>query len=151
MIRKITIEDIPEIVKIGRLMHDESSYRDFFYSDGVCSELIKIWLEKEDMYFLMCEEKDGEIRGCIICCLVPHMYGDGRDLVASDLIVYVKPEYRGSSIFLKMVMLYESWAKKNGAKRICLAHSCEINDDKTDKIYQKLGYKYFAKAFKKGL
>lgn len=150
MIRKAATKDISEIVKLGRAMHEESTYSKFIFSEKQLELLINIWLEEPEKYFFVVDEKDGEIRGGFAGFITPYFYGNGSDKIANDFFLYVKPEYRGTSIAIKLIKEYEEWANNLGAKRICLAHSCEINPDKLDNLYTKMGFVPYANAFKKG-
>lgn len=62
--------------------------------------------------------------------------------MASDLVVYITPEYRGGIISKRLVSMFEEWSKKNNADYIVLGQTTNIGDiERVSKFYEKLGYK----------
>jgi GNAT superfamily N-acetyltransferase len=59
---------------------------------------------------------------------------------ASDMALYVEPEYRGSSAAFRLVKEFEKWAKEQGASHVWLGQSVGQNIDDTTKFYTRLGY-----------
>lgn len=59
---------------------------------------------------------------------------------ASDAGVYVLPEHRGGSAFLRLVKAFEAWAYERGAHEIQLGTSTGVEPEKTVRMYQRLGY-----------
>lgn len=148
MIRKMNKNDSYDVVNLAQSMHDESGFAKLTFSPEKCYNLFHLWLLSEN-FFMICDEKNEEIRGAFLACLVPYPYG--TDSISQDIMFYVKPKHRGKSIAYRLVKAYEKWAKESGAKRICLAHSCEINDNKLDKMFKRLGFEYYSSSFKKGI
>lgn len=62
--------------------------------------------------------------------------------MASDLVVYIIPEYRGGIISKRLVSMFEEWSKKNNADYIVLGQTTNVgNIERVSKFYEKLGYK----------
>lgn len=60
---------------------------------------------------------------------------------ASDLLVYVRPAYRGSTIAVRLVKMLEHWAKAQGTDGVMLGQSTQIGDmRRVMKFYERLGY-----------
>jgi len=70
-----------------------------------------------------------------------HEYFFSNRLRVSDLGFYVKPEYRGSRVSLKLLKELENWAKNLGIEDLHLGQTTAINMDKTKQFYERLGYK----------
>lgn len=146
MIRDIRPSDADELVNMAYAMHKESLYCKLDFNTEICYTLFFEWIQNES-FFMICDEKDGKIRGSFIARLVLYPYGK-NDIIAKDIMLYVKPKYRGTSIAVRMIAEYEKWAEKNNAKRICLEHSCGMN---LDRMFKGLGFEPYAKTFKKGV
>lgn len=57
------------------------------------------------------------------------------------LVFYVKPEYRGSSLFLEMVHKVEEFAKEEGAIEIIIGGSCSgYKEEQFNRIFEHFGY-----------
>ena len=59
----------------------------------------------------------------------------------TDLFVWVDPDYRGGSVFPRLVTAFENAAKMAGVKRLSLSQSSGINVEKTAELYAKMGYR----------
>ena len=59
----------------------------------------------------------------------------------SDLGFYILPEYRGSRAAIKLLKELENWAKSFGVEDLYLGQTTAINIEKTQKFYERLGYK----------
>lgn len=84
--------------------------------------------------------KEGEaLLGTIILSIGPLWYAP-KTLVARDLLVWVAPEHRGGSTFIRMIRAMEAWARNVGITKLYLSQSTGIEVDKTARLYEKLGY-----------
>ena len=59
----------------------------------------------------------------------------------SDLGFYVLPEYRGTRASIRLLKDLEQWALDLGSKDLCLGQTTAVNIEKTQKFYERLGYK----------
>ncbi len=84
--------------------------------------------------------REGEaLLGTIILSIGPLWYAP-KVLVARDLLVWVAPEHRGGSTFIRMIRAMEAWARNVGITKLYLSQSTGIEVDKTARLYEKLGY-----------
>lgn len=84
--------------------------------------------------------REGEaLLGTIILSIGPLWYAP-KVLVARDLLVWVAPEHRGGSTFIRMIRAMEAWARNVGITKLYLSQSTGIEVDKTAQLYEKLGY-----------
>ena len=65
----------------------------------------------------------------------------GHDLTATDLLLYVIPEKRGSTVAMRILKEYEKWAISQNVTEISLGISTGINVENTGKFYEMLGYR----------
>lgn len=68
----------------------------------------------------------------------PTFFSDER--IASDLMTYVHPLYRGSRAFFRLTKAYEKWAVSEGVREINLTVSTGIETERTSSLYSRLGY-----------
>lgn len=81
-------------------------------------------------------ESDGIITGMVAAIIGPHPFVPIP--VATELCWWVEPEARSSRQGLELLKAYEYWAiniKK--AKLVCLA---SMNNERVDRIYERMGY-----------
>lgn len=130
ILRQANKEDIPALVLMGRMMHEESSYRDLDF-DGL---VFSLTLENAiDNQFCVVVEEDNTIIGLMIGFIGQTFFG--QDCVASDQIVFVDKAYRGSSAASMMITGFIEWGKAN-AKQV----RCGVSTGHPSRIYEKLGF-----------
>lgn len=140
MIRKADIKDIPKLVEIGRLFHSESEH---FSKCSYSPIKVIAFLEgllNNDEALLNVIEKDGEIIGGMAAVIFQEWYSVER--LATDICVFILPEYRGSSMAAEMIEKYKEWAKGRGAVYSLLSVGSGINMERTQQFYEKLGARY---------
>ena len=146
MIRPATEDDIQEIVKIGRLMHQESDeYREISYDDEKVQESMLGLLKCGGVIFLY--ERDGELRGGLAGSIGEFWFS--REKIAGDFALFIKPEHRQGMIAVKLILAFQSWAKQLGAKRIQMGVTTGVHAEQTGRLYQSLGMRYAGLLFNK--
>ncbi len=93
MIREITEEDIPTLVKYGKFFWTKTPYvsTGMEYSPGTVASLLEQMAEE---HYLRVYEKDGEIVGFIGFLLVPFVFNPNY-VQAQELFFFVHPSHRG--------------------------------------------------------
>lgn len=71
--------------------------------------------------------------------------------IAIDQIVYVMPEYRGTKHGLALLSAYEKWAESKGAVETRLSIASGVHEDKTGRLYNKLGYSHLGSQYRRKL
>ena len=136
-VRQANLSDIPQMVALGELMHQESPrYRMMDYSADKCAELGRSLIAQGGLFVA---EIDGVLVGMMAGCITEHFFG--YDLMACDLVCYVLPEHRGSTTAVRLIKKFEAWAFDHGAKVISLGVSTEVNSERTLALYERLGYR----------
>ena len=136
-IRQGDRDDIPALIELGGLMNKESPR--FRGLDWAEDKLIQLGILIADQGGMFVAEKDNKVVGMILGMVTEHFFG--RDLVASDLVVYVHPDHRGGTMVVRLLKKFEAWAYATGAKVIVLSVSTEIKADRTGELYKRLGYR----------
>lgn len=88
-------------------------------------------------------EESGAI---LVATLGSHPYFKGK-LVASELMWWVPPEKRGTSLGVRLFKKYEQWARDSGADVIL----ADCLDDRVATFYEKMGYSETQRTFMKEL
>ena len=78
-------------------------------------------------------------KGFIVGMIAPSFLHPDR-LQCSELAWYVETEYRGTSVALRLMKMYEQHAKDRGCDKITMVCLESLNPLSTGNIYKKLGY-----------
>ena len=71
---------------------------------------------------------------------VKHNTFFGHDVVATELMLYVKPEHRGGFAAIRLAQDFEKWCRENKCVEINVGSSVQVATDTTKKLYTSLGY-----------
>ena len=127
---------------LAQAMRDEGAFKNC----GWNSEKFETLLARPDVFCALVGDERGYYGG-IIGIISTQFFSD--DVCASDLGLFVLPEFRGGSAAIKLVKVYEDWAIANGAKEISLSQSTGIAIEKTMALYEHLGYELTGFSAKK--
>lgn len=139
IVRSLQPSDVPAIIHLGARMHEESQYSLLNFDPQRVADRCCQIIDSPDTMIGLVAVSAGEIIGMMGGYLAPYDYGD--ELTASDILVYVKPEHRGSMAFIRLVKKYVTWAKERGAKLIFLSQTTGVNQDLVCNLYTRLGFK----------
>jgi len=147
-IRDFTLDDAPQMIELGRLMHGESTYAGADYSPEKLMQMAKEWLQYPEWRFARVAVDDS---GVIYAMYVGQIsqYYFGQDLVASDTLFFVRPDRRGSFAAAKLVKEFEEWAFSRGALDIRPASSSGVEIERVRHLYEALGYNLVGYVFQK--
>lgn len=138
-IRDLASRDIPEVITLGGMMHEESQYRDLCFYPKRVIDVCRYILD-DDQQLGLIAETNNRIVGMLAGYLRPYEYGDA--ILAHDRLVYVRPGYRGSSAFIRLVRRYVSWAREMGAEQVFLSQSTAVASHRVHGFYRRLGFEY---------
>lgn len=139
-IRTAELRDTGKLLEMAHAMHEESPrYRMRAFCEAKARGLIEHLITTGGGFVAVL---NGEIVGMVGGILFEYFFG--QDKMCSDLVVYVVPEWRGSSIFVRLIKAFEAWAWGNGACEIVLGVSTGVGMDATVCVYERLGYKIAA-------
>lgn len=136
MLRHMTEADIPSVVDLLREMHSESpNYRELLYSPRRVAETCR---EAMANGYAAVYVVDGEIVGVMGGMVYQPAFS--RDLMASDYVLYLKPNNRGIAA-IRLVTDYIRWAKVQGAKIISVGVTAGIDNEYVAKFYEDMGFR----------
>ena len=136
-IREATSEDFEELEKLGREMHEESSYSSLAFSPERLRQVFSLYLRDPNKIVLL-GVVNGETCGLYAGYLTPYYFSN--DLVANDIAWFVTKKRRGSSLGLRLLSAFESWALDRGASEVRIGYSTDINPSAFDSLMRKRGY-----------
>lgn len=142
LIRHATLDDLARLVELGKAMHGESPRFSPFVFDY---EKARIFLESlitSPFGRIIVAEKDGIVIALLAGFIVELFFS--QDITACDALVYVAPEHRGGSAFVRMVRVFEEEAEKVtglGRGEIIFGVNTEVHAEKTAGMYERLGYR----------
>ena len=81
---------------------------------------------------------DGEPVGYMLGAKHPNFFG--HDIVATELMLYIKPENRGGLGAFRLVQDFEKWCIDNNCREINVGSSVQVATETTKKLYTSLGF-----------
>ena len=137
LVRSANLFDTDQIISLGRAMHQESPrFKSNDFSISKCHTGLAEVIPAGGVFVA---ELGEEMVGCLVGMLTHHFFGS--TLQASDLMLYVKPRWRGSRAAYLLIKTFEAWARASNAKVIQLGISAEIDSAKIRGFYEKMGYR----------
>ena len=140
-VRRAVPADMDVLLAMGRALHAESPrYRAESYDDAKVQALTERLTgpDAPEDATVFVATIGGAVVGVFGVYIAESWYGHDRK--ASDLTVYVMPEHRGSSAFLRLLRAAEAWAVSRGAVEMSIGVSTSIHTDKTVRAYERSGY-----------
>ena len=64
-----------------------------------------------------------------------------HEIIANDLVWFVKKNRRGSAAAILLLADFERWAKEQGAKKVMVGQSTARDIERTTKMYLHCGYR----------
>ena len=126
--------NLKEFYELLKKMIAES---DFNYAELNENKIFELFKNKDVKFFLATKEE--KIVGFI--GLIKHEYFFSNRKRVSDLGFYVKKEFRGTKAALLLLRKAEEWVKNISVEDIHLGQTTANEIEKTQKFYNKLGYK----------
>lgn len=134
-LRMATVDDLPAIVVLGRVMHEESSFAPMDYDVDRVKETISDLMNKSQ-FVVVAEDTNGEVIGGMAGMVTQSWFG--RDMVANDLALFVASDARGGMAAIKMMKAFVHWAKLAGAKQI--RPGVTTGHARAEKLFERLGF-----------
>jgi len=133
--RLVTDKDIPTVVEMAREFYTSTIY-DIPFDDVSVYHNIQLSMEY-DLCFIA--EKNGEPAGFILGVVSPFLVN--RDhFVCAELAWWVLEPFRNTSAAIKLLKSLEKGAKEAGCTTLSMMSLQNMDADKVDLIYTKLGY-----------
>jgi hypothetical protein len=124
----------------AREIHAHSIYRDLPLDEAkVVRQLSASGNIVPDRYFRLAVRGD-EVVGAFYGCTLRVFFCD--ELTAKDMGWWVKENSRGSAAAILLLLDFEDWARKMGAKKCMIGQSGVENIERTFKLFRNCGYSF---------
>lgn len=144
----LTLEDAYKIVEFGQKAHAETRYKTQEFNPKSALQFLGLFKQFPNKYYIQYHKNNNDEVIAVFFGQVSIEYFSGK-VIATDLGMFVHPNYRGSPMFVKMLLSFERWAKERGANKVILYHSTGIEPEKTKRLFSKLEYVEFGSIFDK--
>jgi len=139
MIRLCTKEDVPAMLDMAVLMHQESPvYKDLPLDLVKLENLGNVAMDSPHLATIIVSTTDGQLTGMLGAISTTEYFGPA--ITTCDLFLYVLPERRGSTAALRLLKKYDQWAVDLGATRINLGITTGLFLAETGRLYEAAGY-----------
>ena len=144
MIRVADKQDIPVLLALGNLLHQESpNYGKYPYDREKTARFFESLIAGRGAIFLY--EYEGAVRGGYLVGLDEDWQNHQK--TAFDYTLYVAPELRNSGAGAELVHTFIRWAKELKAVRVCVGTTVGINDHAVTKLYEGFGFQQSGVTF----
>ena len=137
--RAATTADVPQLVRLGQRMHDESKIYGHYplnIEKGAYIFNSLLSTPNDDLWFDVIDRDDGDLRGMIIAERVEDLWTQAT--VTSDHLIFVDKEVRNSLIAGRFLLRLLHWADKvPGIVRITA--NAGLDDVHAGKVFTKAG------------
>ena len=133
MITPYTAEYKDDAMRLARMMHQESRFAKFDFSDQKIDKL----LENPNIYKSL-SIVDGAVVGFFAGVVTQMWFSEAKNGV--DLALYVFPQARGGMSGVRLIKDFERYCKSQGAVTMSIGSSAEINTNAAKRIYSCLGF-----------
>lgn len=139
-VRTATVDDVTDLVALGRMMHRESPrFSRFAFVAGKVEALIRSMIASPHMVVFVAEESGFGVIGMFGGIVGEHFFTTDR--FATDVAVFVVPQFRGTSAFPRLLQAFESWATEQGVLEIAPGISTEVSPERTLALYEQKGFR----------
>ena len=140
MIRLATKADLPELARLGRLMHDQSTYAGLDYDEQAVASTLAELIDKSQ-FVSVNEAKNGTLTAVMVGMVTKSWFG--QDSIATELALFT--ENKGGMAAVRLVKAFVAWARMAGAKQIRPAVS--TGDERAVLFYERLGFQKTGATF----
>ncbi len=135
-IRKATLADVPEIVRMSAAFYPTTHYAQWCEMDEASVAGLATGLIENDVFFVA--ESAGALVGMVGVMLVPFLFNRGH-LFATEIVWWVAPEVRGTSVAARLLDVIEAPCRDRGAARIQMVHMPN-SPPQAAALYERMGY-----------
>lgn len=142
---RVTPDRIDECIELGARMHAESAFSFLDYNRNKLREMVQFYIESPN-HFANMKLQNGEVVGMLFGYVSEYYFG--RDKIACDILWYVAPEHRGSTIGVRLLKEFEEWARLKGVKEVCIGISTNVDTGKTGNMLERLNFNHVGGTYK---
>ena len=137
-IRVATKDDVPILVQFGKDFIQESpNFSERGYVEQLAAEHFLKLINGEGVIFIV--ENEGNFCGAYIGGMGGEWFNSQK--IAFDYVMYVKPEYRKTSVASMLVKAFIDWAQLMGADRVQCGTTTGVEAASCINLYKRFGFK----------
>jgi len=134
-----SIEKIRDIIGLAMRMQQESDFQTVpFDIEQIANSLVRLVIENPRGFGVLASTDEGEPVGMLCGSITDYVFSRGS--VASDFAWFVLPEHRGPRTAIKMLKMFQSWAKENGATELYMGITTNVSKDRTGQLLERVGF-----------
>ena len=141
-LRFATPDDLPTLVVLGRVMHEESSFAPMDYDIDRVKETLTELMDKSQ-FVVVAEATNGEVIGGMAGMCTQSWFGN--DMVANDLALFIHPDHRGGLLVVRLIRAFVDWSKLAGAKQI--RPGVTTGHAGAEQLFKRLGFAQCGASF----
>jgi L-amino acid N-acyltransferase YncA len=146
--RNPTAADLPEIVRLAKEMHAETSFRTLSFDEAKSAAEIMSCMTNPTNFVCVAEDK-GRLVGIVGVYLASPYFSNDR--VVYDHMWYVSKEARGSLVGSRLLKYVSQWSEVQEAKAIFLTLGSDTHTDRTGKLAELHGYHLLGGFYRKDI
>lgn len=144
-IRAATVDDIDDLVELGRVMVFESPrFSRMTYNPDKVRALLQHQIANP-LGLVLVAERFGQVVGVFLGGAAEHWACNG--LVAFDMALFVLPGHRGGTDAARLLCGYRAWCQQIGAAMATAGISTEVHAADTARLYRGLGFREIGPVF----
>jgi GNAT superfamily N-acetyltransferase len=148
-VRPLDPEDVDRLVELGERMHAEGAFAFLpFDREKVRLFALRYAAPAPDRLGLVAE-LDGRLIGMFAGRLAEYFFC--HEKIASDMLLYIEPEARGSTAAGRLMRAYRAWAIERSAREVCLGTSNQVQGPATGRFYEVMGFHKAGALYKERL
>lgn len=138
-IRNGTIEDIEQIIDLGKVMYEESlHYGKLNFDEDKVRQLLEWAIEAYEGILIVADD-NGKIAGGFLGCIGPLWFS--TDPVAHDMAIFLHPDYRHGGLGVKILKEAIVIAKQKGVFAFLVSNATGYESERVEKLFEFVGMK----------
>ena len=147
MIRAMTLDDLPEVARLGAVFHAKAGWDEIEYNEADCIASLTKFMETGSFIGLVAD--DGHIVGMVGGIISP-VYFNYSHISGEELFWYVAdcaPQMTG----IKLLKAMESEARAHGCRSWQMKSLDRLGGERMVRLYDRMGYRRSESLFIKEL
>ncbi len=148
-VRPVREGDVDRLVELGERMHREGAFASLPFDRDKVRQFAARYATGAPGRLGLAAEVDGKVAGMFAGSISEYFFC--HEKIACEMVLYVEPEYRGTSAAARMIRAFREWAAGLGAREVCLGTSIELLPEATGRFFEVLGFRRVGAIYKERL